>query len=206
MIFQSTLKHRRNLPDVCYYVIISINANQTFIDLITPFAFITVLYMCPLWDQIYKASRCGDVIVNQNKHWTACLLCHYSWKKVVLCDFYEAEVTAGRPYSCSERSCSDSFTAHQSTGRMIVGSGSCRSPFGDVEWIENSRVSHDVSAPRVALSHQWEHTGRAAFTPGWLHPAAMWSQHCLIQPLETMPGHNNLLTLYRHRQWLCNKV
>lgn len=73
-------------------------------------------------------------------------------KKVVLCDFCEAEMTAGRSCSCSEHSCSDSFTTHQSMGRMIVGSASCRSPFGDVEWTEKFRMSHDVPAPRVALN------------------------------------------------------
>ncbi len=56
--------------------------------------------------------------------------------------------------------------------------------FGEAEWIENFRMTHDISAPRVALSHKCEHIGRAAFTPGWLRPSQVWWQRCLIHFLK----------------------
>lgn len=65
--------------------------------------------------------------------------------------------------SCSQHNCSDCFAADQSAGRVIVGSGSCRSPLAELSETENFRMSHDVSAPWVALSHKSELTGRA----GW---------------------------------------
>lgn len=45
--------------------------------------------------------------------------------------------------------------------------------FSEVCWIENFRMSHDVSAPWVALSRECKLTRWAAFMPGWLCPAGI---------------------------------
>lgn len=96
--------------------------------------------------------------------------------KSFFCDFWEAEVTAG-PFlqllwtQVQRLLRNRSKHGEDDCWEQIVPESLC-----DVERIENFRMSHDVSVPRVSLSHKCKHTDQAAFTPDWLCPAGNWSQ------------------------------